>query len=276
MKLDAHQHFWKFDPQRDQWITDEMKVIRKDFLPEDLKPELEKNDIQGCIAVQADESDAETQFLLDLAAQHEFIKGVVGWVDLKDQTLLEKLNRYRPQQKLRGFRAITQGKEDDAYFNHPQFLNGVRSLAPSGYTYDLLIYQDQFPAAIRLTEKCPDQRFMLDHLGKPLILAREIKKWKENIRILAQNPKVYCKLSGLVTEADWKAWRYEDLAPYLEIAGEYFGTERICFGSDWPVCLLAASYTQVSGILHRFLEQVSPKEREWVWGDNAARFYGIA
>jgi L-fuconolactonase len=276
MRLDAHQHYWIFDPQRDQWITDEMQVIRRDFLPADLQPELEKNQIQGTIAVQADESEAETIFLLDLAARHDFIKGVVGWVDLKDKNLLEKLETHRPQQKLRGFRAITQGREDAEYFNHQAFLQGVKSLHAFGYTFDLLIYPDQFPAAIRFTEKCPDQPFMLDHLGKPVVRAGEIKKWREHIRILAQNPRVYCKLSGLVTEAHWKKWRYEDLAPYLEIAGEYFGTERICFGSDWPVCLLSGSYAQVSGILHRFLEQVTPKEREGIWGDNAARFYGIA
>jgi L-fuconolactonase len=170
---------------------------------------------------------------------------------------------------------ITQGKPVEQYFGNKVFAQGLKALAAQGFTYDLLIYHHQFPEAIRCMEQCPDLGVMLDHLGKPAIGAGEIKKWKEQVRILAANPNVYCKLSGMVTEADWKRWRYEDFAPYFEIAGEFFGTHRLCFGSDWPVCLLAGSYTQVSGILHRFLEQVRPEERADVWGGNAISFYGI-
>jgi L-fuconolactonase len=275
MTIDCHTHFWQYNPVRDAWITENMQVIRRNFLPEDLKPELEKNNIEGCIAVQADESEAETSWLLELARQHDFIKGVVGWIDLEDDGLAEKLQPYRNQPKLKGFRAITQGKPEEQYFNNKDFIRGVRSLHAHGFSYDLLIYHDQFPEAIRFTDKCPDQPFMLDHLGKPAIAAGAVKKWKEYMRILSANPQVYCKLSGMITEADWKKWRYEDIAPYLEIAGEYFGTRRLCFGSDWPVCLLAGNYGQVSGILHRFLEQVRPEEREAVWGRNAFEFYRL-
>jgi L-fuconolactonase len=275
MTIDAHQHFWQFNPVRDAWITEEMQVIRKDFLPADLQPALEKEQVAGTVAVQADESDRETAWLLELADQHGFIRGVVGWTDLLAPDLAEVLRRYAAYPKLKGFRAITQGKPEEQYFGNKDFLRGVRSLQAQGFTYDLLIYHDQFPEAIRFTDKCPDQPFMLDHLGKPAIVAGEIKKWKEHMRILSANPNVYCKLSGMVTEADWKKWRYEDLSPYLEIAGEYFGVHRLCFGSDWPVCLLAGSYSQVTGILHRFLEQVRPDEREAVWGKNAATFYRL-
>jgi L-fuconolactonase len=273
--IDAHQHFWTFDPVRDAWITKEMQVLRRDYLPKDLAPELEKAGVMGTIAVQADESAAETRFLLDLAEQHSFIKGVVGWADLSAPDLLEQLAAYRAEPALRGFRVITQGKPVEQYFGNKVFAQGLKALAAQGFTYDLLIYHHQFPEAIRCMEQCPDLGVMLDHLGKPAIGAGEIKKWKEQVRILAANPNVYCKLSGMVTEADWKRWRYEDFAPYFEIAGEFFGTHRLCFGSDWPVCLLAGSYTQVSGILHRFLEQVRPEERADVWGGNAISFYGI-
>ena len=275
MRIDAHQHFWTYDPRRDQWITDDMEVLRRNFTPDDLKPLLDAAKVDGTIAVQADESEAETEWLLALAEEDPFILGVVGWVDLTAANLDEKLRHFSTAPKLRGFRTITQGKPVEQYLGNKAFIQGVKALQGHGYTYDLLIYHDQFPDAIRFTEQCPDQPFMLDHLGKPAIAAKEIKKWKEHMRILAANPRVYCKLSGMVTEADWQRWRYEDIAPYLEIAGEYFGTSRLCFGSDWPVCLLAGSYPQVSGILDRFLQQVRPEEREAVWGGNSIQFYGI-
>jgi L-fuconolactonase len=275
MIIDAHQHFWKYNPVRDAWITEDMQVIRRDFLPEDLQPTLEKEQVAGTVAVQADESEQETEWLLELAGRHDFMKGVVGWTDLKAPDLPDVLRRYQAYPKLKGFRAITQGKPGDQYFSNKDFIRGVRSLQSHGYSYDLLIYHDQFPEAIRFTDKCPDQSFMLDHFGKPAIIARDMKKWKEHIRILSANPNVYCKISGMVTEADWQTWRYEDIAPYLEIAGEYFGVHRLCFGSDWPVCLLAGTYSQVSGILHRFLEQVRSEERAAVWGGNAVEFYNL-
>ena len=252
-----------------------MHKIQRDFLPANLLEEIESTQIEGTIAVQADESETETDFLLELAEENDFIKAVVGWIDLKHELIDLQLHDRKKHPKLKGFRAITQGKPDDAYFKNKAFQRGMRYLATHQFTYDLLIYHDQLPAAIQFTEKFPDQAFILDHLGKPAIVAGEIKKWRENIRILAQHPKTFCKLSGLVTEADWKKWRYEDLSPYLEIVGEYFGTDRLCFGSDWPVCLLAGTYSEVSGILTRFLKQLEPTERENIWGNNAANFYQL-
>jgi len=275
LRIDAHQHFWKYDPVKDSWITAEMQKIQRDFLPANLLEEIKAIQIEGTIAIQADESEAETGFLLELAAENDFIKAIVGWIDLKHELIDLQLHEWKKHPKLKGFRAITQGKPDDAYFKNKAFQRGMRCLATHQFTYDLLIYHDQLPAAIQFTEKFPDQAFILDHLGKPAIVAGEFKKWRENIRIMAQHPKTFCKLSGLVTEADWEKWRYEDISPYLEIAGEYFGTDRLCFGSDWPVCLLAGTYSQVSGILTRFLEQLEPVERENIWGNNAANFYQL-
>jgi L-fuconolactonase len=252
-----------------------MEKIRRDFLPAELLKEINALQIEGTIAVQADESEAETRFLLDLAEENTFIKGVVGWIDLKHELVDMQLHEWKKYPALKGFRTITQGKPDDLYFKNKSFQHGMRYLTSHQFTYDLLVYHDQLPAAIQFTEKFPEQAFILDHLGKPAVAVREIKKWKENIRILAQHPRTFCKLSGLVTEADWKKWRYEDLSPYLEIAGEYFGTDRLCFGSDWPVCLLAGSYRQVSDILNRFIEQVEPNERDKIWGANAANFYQL-
>jgi L-fuconolactonase len=275
LRLDAHQHFWKFDPVRDAWITADMQVIQRDFLPADLLKEINTHKIDGTIAVQADESETETRFLLEQAEENDFIKGVVGWIDLKHEMLDIQLQEWKKFPKLKGFRTITQGKPDDQYFKNKSFQQGIRQLTANRFTYDLLIYHDQLPAAIQFTERFPDQAFMLDHLGKPAITAGEIKRWKENIRVLSQHPRTFCKLSGLITEADWKKWRYEDLSPYLEIAGEYFGVDRLCFGSDWPVCLLAGSYGKVTEIITRFLQQVEPADRHKIWGANAANFYQI-
>jgi L-fuconolactonase len=275
LRIDAHQHFWKFDPVRDSWITDDMQVIQRDFLPDDLFKEINTQKIEGTIAVQAAESETETRFLLELAEENEFIKGVVGWIDLKHEMIDIQLQEWKKFSKLKGFRNITQGKPDDQYFKNKDFQKGIRQLTANQFTYDVLVYHDQLPAAIQFTERFPDQAFILDHLGKPAITAGEIKKWKENIRVLSQHPRTFCKLSGLITEADWKKWRYEDLSPYLEIVGEYFGVDRICFGSDWPVCLLAGSYGEVTGILTRFLQQVNQSDHEKVWGTNAANFYQL-
>jgi L-fuconolactonase len=275
LRIDAHQHFWKFDPVRDSWITDDMKDIQRDFLPADLLNEINAQKIDGTIAVQAAESETETRFLLELAEENNFIKGVVGWIDLKNELLDSQLQEWKKFPKLKGFRAITQGKPDDLYFKNKSFQKGIRHLTEHRFTYDLLVYQEQLPAAIQFTERFPDQAFILDHIGKPAIIAGEIKKWKENIRVLSQHPRTFCKLSGLVTEANWKKWRYEDLSPYLEIAGEYFGTDRLCFGSDWPVCLLAGSYSKITEILTRFLKQLDQVDRDKIWGANAANFYQL-
>jgi L-fuconolactonase len=273
--IDAHIHFWHYNVQRDTWITDDMQVIRRNFLPADAIREFEACGVEGCVAVQADQTEAETRFLLDLADQHAEIKAVVGWIDLKDETAEILLNRYQKERKLKGFRHIIQGQPDEAYFIHKGFQQGMRLLAPLGYTYDVLVYHDQLPQAIRFTEKYPDQRFMLDHLAKPAIRHGQWKAWREDIRELAKNPNVYCKVSGMITEADWKQWRYEDLLPYMEIVAEYFGTDRLCYGSDWPVALVAGTYPEVLQVVRTFLLQVPEAAREKVLSGNTRTFYKL-
>jgi L-fuconolactonase len=275
MIIDSHQHFWKYDPVRDSWITWEMQAIRKDFLPADLEPVLIENKVEGSVAVQADQSEKETEFLLSLANENDFIKGVVGWTDLKMPHLEARLEEYYGAAKLKGFRAITQGQPDEAFFLNKDFHQGISLLNQFNYTYDVLIYHYQLKAATKFVEKFPDQLFMLDHLGKPDIKGKEIKKWKEQIRIMSQHPKLFCKLSGMVTEAHWEKWRYEDVNPYLEIAAEYFGVDRLCFGSDWPVCLVAGKYPEVLDIVKRFVRQVPENDRIKILSENTIKFYNL-
>lgn len=275
MRIDAHQHFWTYDPIRHGWIDDRMQVIRRNFLPEDLAPELATAGIDGCVAVQVDETEDETRYMLDLAARHDFIKGVVGWTDFKAPDISDRLARWREHPRLKGFRAIMQGQPDEKYLTNRAFIEGIGKLEGTGFSYDLLVYHDQLPALIRFTERFPDHAFILDHIAKPDITAGRIKPWKEHMKTLAQHPGIYCKLSGMVTEADWNNWTYDDLAPYLEIAGECFGTDRLCFGTDWPVCLVAGGYQTVKGVIDRFLGQVTEAEREKIWGTNACKFYNI-
>jgi len=276
MRIDSHQHFWKYNPVRDQWITDEMTVIRKDFLPDDLLPELQANQIDGCLAVQADQSEAETQFLLDLAKQNSFIRGVVGWIDLRANNLAERLASLSQNKKLRGFRHIVQAEPDDRFMLQPQFLRGIGCLSDFGFTYDILIYPRQLPAAIELVARFPQQPFVIDHIAKPEIKANRTMPWAQYMREIAQAVNVYCKASGICTEADWKTWCLADCSRYLDIVFEAFGPERIMFGSDWPVCLLAGSYSQVVQLISDYTRNFSSTDKEKIFGLNAARFYRIA
>ena len=273
--IDAHIHFWNYDPVRDSWITEEMAVIRRNFTPKDAQKVFAENDVAGCIAVQADQSDHETHYLLQLARENDFIKGVVGWVDFTADQIEEQLHAYKKEPLLKGFRHIIQGQTDEAYFTNKAFIRYMSLLAPLGFTYDVLIYHDQLPQAIRFTEKYPDQRFILDHIAKPAIRHKAWKQWKEDIKELARNPNMYCKLSGMITEADWKQWQYQDLVPYMEIAAEYFGTDRLCFGSDWPVALVAGSYAEVVQVVRQFMAQVPKEAREKVMAGNTATFYKL-
>ena len=275
MRIDAHQHYWNYDPIRHDWINESMKVIRKDFLPTDLSIEMKKNGIDGTIAVQVDETDEENYFLLKLAEENEFMKGIVGWMDLKTATAEEQMQHWKKYSKIKGFRCIMQGKPDELYLKNDLFISQVKKLASYEFTYDLLVYHDQLPSLIRFVEKLPDNKMILDHLGKPDIKNREIKTWKENIKILGQHPGIFCKLSGLVTEANHNNWNYDDLMPYLEIASEAFGIERICFGSDWPVCLVAGSYTEVVGVIEQFSSQLNKDEKEKLFGANTMKFYNL-
>ncbi|MFM7196015.1 MAG: amidohydrolase family protein [Bacteroidota bacterium] len=275
MRIDAHQHFWKFDPVRDAWIMPEMQTIRRDFYPEDLKPILDRHHIHGSVAVQADQSEAETRFLLDLAENNSFIKGVVGWIDLRSPDLEERLGGYAGRTLLKGFRHIVQGETDPAFMNHPDFLRGVKLLHRYGYTYDILIYQHQLPMAIEFVKNCPEQPLVLDHIAKPLIRNGDWRNWALGIRSLASFPSVMCKVSGMVTEANWHHWTPEQFRIYLEVVTEAFGPGRLMYGSDWPVCLLAASYEQQLNILERFFSSLSADEQAAIVGLNAVRFYNL-
>jgi len=275
MNIDSHQHFWRYDPRRDAWITREMSVLKRDFLPEDLIPQLHANQVDGSIAVQAAQSEAETTFLLELAEQFDEIKGVVGWVDLCAPNLPERLEHFSHFDKLCGFRHVVQSEPDDRFMLRQDFLTGIRQLQPFEFTYDILIYPHQLPAAIELVERLPQQHFVLDHLAKPLIRSGVISPWARQIRLLAANPNVYCKLSGLITEANWRSWRETDFRPYMDVVFDAFGVDRLMFGSDWPVCLLAADYRDVKQLLISYLDDSPLEQRDKILGRNAEKFYGL-
>lgn len=275
MNIDSHQHFWRFDPRRDAWITEEMSILKRDFLPEDLIPQLHAHHVQGSIAVQATQSEEETTFLLELADRFDEIKGVVGWVDLCAPNLPERLEYFSHFHRLCGFRHVVQSEPDDRFMLRQDFLTGIRQLQQFEFTYDILIYPHQLPAAVELVERFPQQHFVLDHLAKPLMRSGVISPWSQQMRLLAANPNVYCKLSGLVTEADWRKWRPTDFKPYLDVVFGAFGTERLMFGSDWPVCLLAADYGDVKQLLSDYLADFPVEQRDRIFGGNAEMFYGL-
>ncbi|RYY10576.1 MAG: amidohydrolase [Cytophagaceae bacterium] len=274
-RIDAHQHFWHFDPVRDAWITPDMAAIQRDFLPTDLEPILIQHQLAGCVAVQASQSEAETDWLLALAAQHAFIKGVVGWVDLQAANVAERLDHYQQFPQLRGFRHLLQGEADRSLLLRPAFQRGLAALAPRGFTYDLLILPDQLGYATELAQALPNQFFVVDHLAKPPIKTQEIDDWRRDIRELAAHENVCCKVSGLVTEADWQHWQPQDFRPYLDVVFAAFGPARVLYGSDWPVCNVAGGYKRAIDILADYLRPFSAAEQALFWGGNAARFYGL-
>lgn len=275
MRVDAHQHFWKYDSVRDSWITGEMSVLQRDFLPEEFARECQANGVDASVAVQADQSETETRFLLDLAERNPRIAGVVGWVDLRSPRVAERLEFYSSFDKLRGFRHIAQAEPDDRFLVSDDFVRGIGQLRQFGFTCDILIYPRQLPAALDLVAKFPEQRFVIDHLAKPPIKTRDIAAWAGFMRRIAERPNVFCKLSGMLTEADWRAWKVGDFRPYLDVVFEAFGPARLMFGSDWPVCLLAASYAQVKQIIEDYLQNYPVHDRERVFGGNATQFYGL-
>jgi L-fuconolactonase len=250
-------------------------VLKRDFLPEHLAAELVANDIDASIAVQADQSEDETMFLLDLAEQNECVAGVVGWVDLLSPCVEERLEYFSRFPKLRGFRHVVQVEPDDRFLSRENFVEGVAQLCTFGFTYDILIYPKQLPAAIELAARLPEQRFVIDHLAKPEIKAGKTAPWAAQMREMAQNENVFCKLSGLVTEADWKLWKADDFKPYLDVVFEAFGAERLMFGSDWPVCLLAATYRRMKQLIENYVKGCSEADKENIFGGNAARFYEL-
>lgn len=276
MRLDAHQHFWHYSPQEYGWIDARMQRIARDFLPGDLAPSLAASTLDGCIAVQARSSLAETAFLLDLARAHPFVKGVVGWADLCADDAPDVVARLAAEPRLRGLRHIVQAEPDD-FLLRPDFQRGVRTLGAHGLVYDVLIYPRQLAAANAFVRALPDQPFVLDHLAKPDVAHAQRDGWEAGFRALAHGTHVACKVSGLVTEASWGRWRRDDFRYYLDVALDAFGADRLLFGSDWPVCLVAArDYEQVFELVADWAAPLSPAERARLFGGNAARIYGIA
>ena len=275
MVIDAHQHFWKYDPIRDAWIESGiMDSIKKDFLPSDLMSVLKETKVERTIAIQASQSEDETHFLLNLADEFSFIAGVVGWIDLLANDLGNRLEIYRSKHKLLGFRHIIQS-ESDGFMMQKRFIEGIRQLKEQGYCFDILVYAHQLPEVVRFIDRCPDQRFVLDHIGKPDIRNQQIKEWEKQIRLLAESPNLFCKISGMITEADWKNWTPEMLMPYLDVILDSFGPQRCMFGSDWPVCQLAGSYKQVLDLIIDYTQNFSRLEKAMIFGGTCKKFYKI-
>ena len=276
MKIDAHQHFWHYNPDEHVWMTDAMSGLKRDFLPADLAPLLAQVGLDGSIAVQARQTLQETEWLLELADRRDFIKGVVGWVDLRSADVEAQLATYAQHRKLKGVRHVVHDEPDDEFMLRAEFLRGLGKLQALGLAYDLLLFPKHLPVAVEVVKQFPAQRFVLDHIAKPFIKDRVISPWDEQLRGLAQFDNVYCKVSGMVTEADWQRWQPADFRPYLDIVLDCFGVERVMFGSDWPVCTLAGTYEEVFQIVQGYIQQLSGEIQGKILGGNAAGFYGVA
>ena len=275
MRVDAHQHFWRYNHEEYGWLDDSMQALRRDFFPENLKPELEHAGFDGSIAVQTRQNLEETRWLLQLADHDPTILGVIGWVDLRSPNVRSEIAEFADMRKLLGVRHIVQSEPDQRFLLQSEFLRGVSALAEFGLTYDILIYPRHLSAAAEFVERFPEQRFVLDHTAKPPIRSRQLQPWESDLRALAKFRNVVCKVSGLVTEAEWSSWKPEDIIPYLDVAFDAFGADRLMFGSDWPVCTVAASYTQVVELVQDYLSRFSNEVRDAVFGGNAERFWKL-
>ena len=277
MRIDSHQHFWRYSPAEYGWMDDRMTRIQRDFLPQDLAPLLAACGLDGAVAVQARSSLEETRFLLELAREHDCVKGVVGWADLCALDLDAVLDELCQEPLLRGLRHVVQDEPDDDFLRREDFQAGVRKLAARGLVYDILIYPRQLDAAVAFAAALPDQPFVLDHLAKPDIAGARTDNWRGGFRGLAAMDHVLCKVSGMVTEAKWNAWQPDDFRAYMDEALDAFGIDRLMFGSDWPVALLAADgYQDVYQLVADWAQQLPEDEQAKLFGGNAARFYGLS
>jgi len=274
-RVDAHQHFWRYDAAQYPWIDDAMAALRRDFLPEDLAPALQRAGFAACVAVQARHAIDETRWLLELADAHPFVAGVVGWVDLQSARAGADLEVLARHPKLVGIRHIAQAEPDDRFLLRPSFVEGLALLEEFDLAYDILIYSRHLPAAADLAARLPRQRFVLDHLAKPDIRGRAIDPWARDLRALAACPNVCAKISGLVTEADWRRWTPADIRPYLDVAFDCFGAERLMVGSDWPVCTVAGDYARTMAVVVDYLAEHAAADRDAVLGGNALRFWKL-
>lgn len=276
MRLDSHQHFWKYSATEYPWMTEKLARLRRDFLPGDLDPLLKTAGLDGCVAVQARQTVEENRWLLSLADQSPMIKGVVGWVDLRSERVEEDLADLAKHRKFVGVRHVAQDEPDDRFLVGPDFLRGIGKLKRFDLAYDVLIFPNQLPAAIELVKKFPEQRFVLDHIAKPLIADGMMEPWKTQLRELARAENVMCKISGMVTEAKWGAWKAQDFDRYLDVVGETFGPGRLMYGSDWPVCLLAGEYPAVFALAKGWVNRAFPADVAKIFGGNCAAFYKIS
>ncbi len=275
MKIDSHQHFWKYDPAQYPWMSDKLATLRRDFLPPDLAPLLKAQGIGGCIAVQARQSLEESRWLLKLADEYPFIQGVVGWVDLRANDVEKDLAALAAHPKFVGVRHVAQDEPDDRFLVGDAFLRGIAKLKQFDLAYDILIFPKQLPAAIELANRFPEQRFVLDHIAKPPIASGGLEPWQTRLRELARAQNVCCKLSGMATEAKWDAWRAEDFKPYFDIVADAFGPDRLMYGSDWPVCTLAAQYTEAFQLVENWLSSTrySEAQIDKILGGTCQAFY---
>lgn len=274
-RIDSHQHFWNYDRNRQVWMNEDMEVLKKDFGPKDLEPLLKKCNLDGCVAVQASQSEAENDFLLKMAADSSIVKGIVGWVNLKADNVTERLSFYNQYEIIKGFRHVIQDEPDLNFMLQPDFLNGIKALRDFGYTYDILIFSIHLPNTLELIKKFPDQPFVIDHIAKPEIRNHQYKDWKKELAAVAAFSNVFCKISGMVTEAKWHQWKQEDFEIYLDTVVELFGTERIMYGSDWPVCTLSSSYEDMYKIVNDYFSEFSKDEQNNFFGLNVTKFYRL-
>lgn len=275
MIIDSHQHFWIFEKEKHAWIDDNMANIRRDFLPMDLEPIYNENKVGGCIAVQADQTLKENDFLLDLASKHDFIKGIIGWVDLRSERLQHDLDIYGQFPIVKGYRHVVQAEIDPLFLLRKEFLEGIGELQNRGLIYEILVFPHQLPSVLEFVRLFPHITFVLDHMGKPNIKSGYIQAWKLLMKELGKVENVHCKISGVITEADYKNWTVPDLLPYLEVALESFGTKRILYGSDWPVCLVAGNYGKVLELAKEFANELSENEQQDFYHNNAGRIYNL-
>jgi len=273
--IDTHHHFWKYSAAEYGWISDEMKTIRRDFLPADLKKTLDEAGVSGAVSVQARTTVEESDWLLGMAEKHDFLRGVVGWVPLTENDVEKHLERLAAHKKFKGVRHVIQGEPDDNYILRPDFNAGVKKLLKYKLRYDILIYERHLKPSIRFVDQHPNQLFILDHVAKPKIKERILSPWREDMIALGKRPNVYCKLSGMITEADWKKWSSADLAPYLDTALQAFGPKRLMFGSDWPVMLVAGQYKPWVELIKQTIKRYSVAEQEQILSRNAIAAYGL-
>jgi L-fuconolactonase len=275
MKIDSHHHFWNYDPVEFGWIDDAMKPIRRDFLPEHLREEISAAGVDGAVSVQARQSLVETQWLFDVTAKNDFIKGIVGWVELASPNVNAELGRFAANPKLKAIRHVVQGEPDDNFILREDFNRGIRELKRFNLAYDILIFERHLPQTIKFVDLHPNQVFILDHIAKPRIKDGSFEPWNKNLRELARRPNVYCKVSGMVTEAEFKTWTEVRLQPYFNAALEAFGPRRLMFGSDWPVCLVACGYVRWHKLVSDWVAKLSQDEQARVLGGTAMEAYNL-